>query len=135
MNMLAADFLDQFSPEYYVAILADIAHSDGIDPEEQAILEQYASQFDVDLDALPRVPEDLSDVSWATRILIYRDAFMLALADGTSSSIEEQRLAELAERMELPEGTTDSVQRWVRDYGALFERLHDLLGGERRSGE
>ena len=52
MNLLSPDFLDQFSPEHYVAILAEIAHSDGIDPEEQLILERYASQFGVDLAAL-----------------------------------------------------------------------------------
>ena len=39
MKLLSPDSLDEFSPEHYVAILADIAHSDGIDPEEQAILE------------------------------------------------------------------------------------------------
>ncbi len=130
MDLLSPDSLDQFSPEHYVAILADIAHSDGIDPEEQAILDRYASQFGVDLDALPSVPEDLSEVSWPTRVLIYRDAFMLALADGTSSAIEEERLAELATRMRLPDSTTATLKGWVRDYGALLERLHGLLDAE-----
>lgn len=131
MKLLSPDLQDQFSPEHYLAILANIAHSDGIDPEEQAILERYASQFDVDLDALPNVPTDLSEVSWSTRVLIYRDAFMLALADGTSSSMEEEQLAELAMRMRLPDSTTEAVRGWVRDYGALLERLHDLLEVER----
>lgn len=132
MNLFSPDFLEQFSPEHYVAILSDIAHSDGVDPEEQAILERCASQFGVDLNALPSPPADLSAVSWATRILIYRDAFMLALADGTSSPIEDERLAELAERMELDAGTTESIRVWVRDFGTLLERLQDLLGAERR---
>lgn len=133
MRILSPDFLGDFSPEIYVAILADIADSDGIDPEEQAILERYASQLGVDLDALPSVPTDLSGVSWSTRVLVYRDAFMLALADGTSSSIEEDRLAELATRMRLPDGTTETVRAWVRDYGAHLEKLHDLLAAEPRS--
>ncbi len=133
MKLLSPDSLDDFSPEHYVAILADIAHSDGTDPEEQAILERYASQFGVDLDALPNVPTDLSEVSWSTRILIYRDAFLLALADGTSSSIEEDRLAELATKMRLPDRTTGTVRGWVRDYGALLERFHDLLAAESKS--
>ncbi len=131
MNLLSPDLQDQFSPEHYVAILADIADSDGIDPEEQAILERYASQFDVDLDALPNVPTDLSEVSWSTRVLIYRDAFMLALADGTSSSMEKERLAELAVRLRLPDSTIEAIRGWVQDYGALLERLHDLLEVER----
>ena len=131
MDLLRSDFLDHFSPEYYVAILADIAHSDGIDPEEQTVLEHYASQFGVDLAALPSVPTDLSEVSWATRILIYRDALMLALADGSLSSAEKDRLARLATRMRLPESATATVRVWVRDYEALLERLHDLLEAER----
>ena len=135
MNLLSPDFLDEFSPEYYVAVLWDIAHSDGIHPAEQAILERYASQFDLSLDGLPSVPSDLSEISWATRILIYRDAFFLALADGTLSTIEEERLADLAERMGLPEGAAESIQAWVRDYGALLDRLQDLLGAEPHSHE
>ena len=133
MKLLSPDSLDDFSPEHYVAILADIARSDGIDPEEQAILEHYAAQFGVDLDALPDVPNDLSEVSWPTRILIYRDSFMLALADGTSSSIEEERLAELATKMRLPDSTTETVRGWVRDYETLLARFHDLLAAESRS--
>lgn len=135
MNLGSPAFLDGFSPEHYVAILSEIAHSDGVDAEEQAILEQYASQFGVDLDALPRVPADLSGVSWGTRVLVYRDAFMMALADGTSSSEEEEQLAELAERMKLPESATESVQVWVRDYVALLERLDELLGAEQTDGK
>ena len=130
MKLLSLDSLDGFSPELYVAILADIAHSDGIDPEEQAILERYASQFGVELNALPSVPAELSEVSWPTRVLIYRDAFMLALADGTSSSMEEDRLAELATKMRLPDGTTAAIRTWAVDYGDLLERFHDLLATE-----
>ena len=130
MKILSPDSFDEFSPEQYVAILADIAHSDGIDPEEQAILDRYASQFGVDLDSLPSIPSDLSGISWSTRVLIYRDAFMLALADGTSSSIEEDRLAELATRMGLPDGTIETVRAWVRDYGALLEEFHNLLAAK-----
>ena len=58
---------------------------------------------------------------------------MLALADGTSSSIEEDRLAELATRMRLPDSTTETVRAWVRDYGVLLERFHDLLAAESQS--
>ena len=61
MDILSLNSLDEFSPEHYVAILSQVAHSDGLDAEEQAILEQYASRFDVDLNALPDVPVDLSN--------------------------------------------------------------------------
>ena len=127
--------LDEFSPELYVAILSEVAHSDGLDAEELAILAQYASRFEVDLDALPDIPADLSDVSWSTRILIYRDACMLASADGSISSAEETHLADLASRMALPSGVTESVRAWVRDYGNLLERLDDLLNCRRADGE
>lgn len=133
MKLMSLDSLDEFSPELYVAILSDIAHSDGIDPEEQAILERYASQFGVDLDDLPRIPTDLSEVSWPTRVLLYRDAFMLALADGTFSSMEEDRLAELAMKMRLPDGATAAIRAWAEDYGNLLDRFHDLLATEPRS--
>ena len=135
MDNHSLDFLDEFSPELYVAILSEVAHSDGLDAEEQAILAHYASRFEVDLDALPDAPVDLSDVSWSTRILIYRDACMLASADGSISSAEETHLADLASRMALPSGITESVRAWVRDYGSLLERLDDLLSRRRDDGE
>ena len=134
MDILSLNSLDEFSPEYYVAILSEVAHSDGLDAEERAILEQYASRFDVDLNALPDVPADLSTISWSTRILIYRDACMLALADGSVSSVEEEHLADLASRMLLPQGVTESVRVWVRDYGNLLERLDDLLSDPDTNG-
>ena len=89
MDIQSLDSLDEFSPELYVAILSEIAHSDGLDAQEQAILAQYAARFEVDLDALPNVPGELSGVSWSTRVLVYRDACMLASADGVVSPAEE----------------------------------------------
>ena len=127
MDVLSHDSLDEFAPEFYVAILSEVAHSDGLDAEEQVILAQYASRFQVDLDALPDVPADLSDVSWSTRVLVYRDACMLASSDGSVSPDEEAHLAGLASRMALPPGVTESVRVWVRDYGSLLERLDELL--------
>ena len=72
-----------------VATLSSVAHSDGLHPDEREMLEQHASRFGVDLDALPEVPEDLSNLPWVTRILVYRDAYILALADGSLSSEED----------------------------------------------
>ena len=120
--------LEGFSPELYVAILSKVAHSDGLHPDEQEMLEQHASRLGVDLDALPELPEDLSDVPWATRILVYRDAYMLALADDSFSSTEEDHLADLAGRLKLPREKADSIQAWVLDYEELLERLDRLLG-------
>ena len=88
MDIHSLDSLVEFSPELYVAILSEVAHSDGLDAEEQAILAQYASRFEVDLHALPDVPADLSNVSWSTRVLVYRDSCMLASSDGSVSSAE-----------------------------------------------
>ncbi|MCZ0951055.1 MAG: hypothetical protein OXJ56_00605 [Rhodospirillaceae bacterium] len=120
--------LEGFSPELYVATLFKVAHSDGLHPDEQEMLEQHATRLGVDLDALPDLPEDLSDLPWATRILVYRDAYMLALADGSFSSEEEEHLAELAARLKLSREKVDSVQIWVRDYEELLERFDGVLG-------
>ena len=125
---LLRNTLEGFSPELYVATLSRVAHSDGLHPDEQEMLEQHASRLGVDLEILPVLPEDLSDLPWVTRILVYRDAYMLALADGSFSSEEEEHLAELARRMKLPIGKTDCIQLWVRDYGELLERFDGILG-------
>lgn len=129
--------LEGFSPESYVATLSSVAHSDGLHPDEQEMLEQHASRLGVDLDALPDVLEDLSNLPWVTRILVYRDAYMLALADGSLSSEEDEYLVELAGRMELPPGKTESIRVWVRDYAELLERFDGILeprnAGRRRS--
>ncbi len=119
--------LDGFSPELYVATLSKMAHSDGLHPAEQDILEQHAAHFGIDLNNLPDIPNDLSKLPWATRVLVYRDALMLALADDYSSVEEQRYLADLAKRMELPTKTTDSIASWVEDYGTLLERFDVLL--------
>ena len=119
--------LEGFSPELYLATLSKVAHSDGIHPDEQEMLEQHASRLGVDLDALPDLPENLSDLPWATRILVYRDAYMLALADDSFSSAEEEHLAELAERLNLSREKTDSICVWVRDYEKILEQFDGIL--------
>ena len=126
MNLLQNP-LDGFSPELYVATLSKMAHSDGLHPAEQDILEQHAAHFGIDLNNLPDIPNDLSKLPWATRVLVYRDALMLALADDYSSAEEQRYLADLAKRMELPTETTDSIASWVEDYGTLLERFDVLL--------
>lgn len=119
--------LDGFSPELYIATLSMVAHSDGLHSAEQDILKQQAVHFGIDLGNLPDVPDDLSKLPWATRVLVYRDAFMLTLADDHSSFEEQQYLADLAKRMDLSTKTTDSISSWVEDYGKLLERFDALV--------
>ena len=114
-------------PEMYLATLSKLAHADGLHISEQEILEQHAEQFGIDLADLPEVPEDLTELPWATRVLVYRDAVMLAIADETTSEEERQHLAGLAERMQLPQEIADSLASWVEEYGLLLERLDSLL--------
>ena len=118
--------LDGLSPALYVATLSEIAHVDGLHPAERELLIQHAAHFGVDLDNLPTVPRNLSTLPWATRVLVYRDAVTLALADGMSAE-EERHLRELAHRMELPTETVGAVSKWVGDYEALLERLDALI--------
>ena len=120
------DPLDGLSPSLYVATLSEIAHVDGLHPAEREIIEQHAAHFGVNLDNLPAVPRDLSLLPWATRVLVYRDALTLALADGMTAK-EERYLRDLAERLELPAETIAAVSTWVADYEALLERLDSLI--------
>ena len=119
--------LEGFSPELYIAALAKLAHSDGIHPSEQEMLTQQAESFGVDMDDLPDVPENLTDLPWATRVLVYRDAVMLSIADESTSGEEREYLADLATRMDLPNEIADSISVWVQDYGNLVERLDALV--------
>lgn len=129
MNTLDSP-LDDFSPELYIATLSRLAHSDGIHSDEQEILDRHAERFGIDLGYLPDVPQDLTELPWATRVLVYRDAVMLTLADGDTSDEERQYLTDLAERMRLPAETANSISVWVQEYGTLLERM-DALVSER----
>ena len=103
--------------------------SDGLHPNEQDLLDHYAERFGIDLSTLPDVPEDLTEVPWATRLLVYRDAVILALADEHVSGEEREYLAELAERMKISAQIADSISIWAKDCEALLERLEALIGG------
>ncbi|MCY3934046.1 MAG: hypothetical protein OXH70_20260 [Acidobacteria bacterium] len=122
------DPLDGLSPSLYVATLAEIAHSDGLNPAERDLLDQHAARFGVDLGDLPEVPRDLPTLPWATRVLVYRDAVTLTLADEKVSPEEERHLADLAERMRLSAEAVEAVFAWVGDYEALLDRLDALIG-------
>ena len=121
--------LNGFSTELYIATLSKLAHSDGLHSSERDLFEHYAERFGIDLGNLPDVPEDLTDLPWVTRVLVYRDAVMLCLADEHTSSEEQEHLVDLAERMKLPTETTDSILAWANDYEVLLERFEALIGG------
>ena len=118
--------VEGLSPDLYVATLAEVAHADGLHPAERELLDHHAERFGVDLEKLPPLPRDLSALPWATRVLVYRDAVTLALVDEMSAE-ERQYLKDLAGRRALPAATVDAVFSWVRDYGALLERLDELI--------
>ena len=119
--------LDSFSPELYVSTLMKVAHSDGIHPSEREMLERQATLLGVDLGNLPDAPDDLSDLPWATRVLVYRDALILTMADEESSDEEERHLSDLSERMALPTDAVDEISAWVKDYETLLDRMDALL--------
>ena len=125
--MLQPDPLAGFSPEQYVAALSEVAHSDGLHPTEMAILEEHAERFGIDLGRLPALPGDLSDLPATTRVLVYRDAYMLAMADGDVSGLEGRRLEDLAARLVLTPANTESIRKWVHDYSTLLDRLGELM--------
>lgn len=119
--------LDGFSPGLYLSILMKVAHSDGIHPSVREMLERQAESLGVDLDGLPDAPNDLSSLPWATRVLVYRDALILALADGESSDAEQRHLVDLSERMALPSDVMSEVSAWVKDYEKILDRMDALL--------
>ena len=119
--------IEGFSPELYIATLSKLAHVDGLHDSEQEILDQHAERFGIDLANLPDVPEDLTELPWATRVIVYRDAVMLAIADEETTDEERQYLVDLAGRMKLPAETIDAIEAWVREYGALLERLDEIM--------
>lgn len=118
--------LEGFSPEQYLSTLVKVAHLDGLHPSEEALLNQQAINLGIDLNSLPDVPDDLSKLPWATRILVYRDAFMLAQADGIISAKEQVYLSELAGRLQLREEIVNDIVAWTEDYSHLLTRLEKL---------
>ena len=119
--------LDEFSPDLYFATLSEVAHVDGLHPAEQTLLEQQAKLLGVTLDNLPTVPDDLSNLPWATKIMVYRDALVLAFADDIISPEEDEYLAKLSERMQLSKNTAELIHSWVNDYSALLDRFDSLI--------
>ena len=119
--------LDGFSPELYVSTLMKVAHSDGIHPSEREMLERQAALFGVDIDVLPDAPNDLSALPWATRVLVYRDALILTMADEESSDAEERHLSDLSARMALPSDVVAEISEWAKDYEILLDRMDALL--------
>ena len=119
--------LEGFSPEMFVSTLSELAHADGIHSGERDILQDYAERLGVDLTNLPDAPDDLTELPWSTRVLVYRDAVMLSMADASASNAEINYLDDLADRMELSPETAGSISAWVVDYEKLLERLDSLL--------
>jgi tellurite resistance protein len=118
---------DEFSPELYLATLKKVAEADGICSEEQAVLDDHADQFGVDLRSLPKVPEELQELSWPTRAIVYRDATMIALADGAISEEEEVYLAELAGRLGISKADAEQISDWIGDYSDVLDRFQEIL--------
>lgn len=119
--------LEGFAPEFYLAILREVAYADGLQPIEEELLQQQASGLGVDLEDLPQVPQDLSQIPWATRILVYRDALMLANADDKLSPEEVEYLSTLARRLGLSSKITQQIEDWLKSYEEVLDSLVVLL--------
>jgi len=120
--------LEGFAPALYLSVLSSVAHADGLHPIEEELLQQQAANFGLDLKALPPMPDDLGDIPWPTRVLVYRDAVMLALADdGALSAEENEYLRALALRLALPLERAQAILAWVEDYSAILDRFESML--------
>lgn len=127
MKTLHAQPFDDFSPDVYLATLVEVAHSDGLHPDEKNLLEHQAEIFGIDLNDLPEIPEDLSNLSWSTRVLVYRDAVLLAFEDKYISKEEKEYLNKLSKRLDILPDVADSIFAWVRDYASLLSRMDAIL--------
>lgn len=120
--------LEGFSPALYLATLTELAHADGLQPIEEELLAMQAEAFGIDRSALPEVPANLTELPFGTRVLLYRDALILAHADGVGLSDEESSyLLGLAQRLGLREERIEALGQWVGDYVSLFDRFDGLL--------
>ena len=123
---LVSNALEGFSPELYLSALVEVAHSDGLHPTEEVFLKERAESFGLDLNNLPAVPDDLSQLPSSTRIFLYRDALMLAYADGYLSEQEDNYLAHLAQKMGLSEKITVDIKEWINDFSGLLDRMENI---------
>ena len=124
---LVSNALEGFSPELYLSALVEVAHSDGLHPTEEVFPKERAESFGLDLNNLPAVPDDLSQLPSSTRIFLYRDALMLAYADGQLSEKEEEHLAQLAQKMSLSEKITSDIKEWINDFSNLLDRMENII--------
>lgn len=126
MNVLS-NSIEGFSPELYLAALSEVAHSDGLHPTEEVFLQRQAESLGVNLDNLPAVPDDLSQLPSSTRVFLYRDALMLAYADRHLSDKEKTHLAQLAQKMCLSEKTVLEIQDCIGDFSDLLSRMENII--------
>lgn len=126
MNFLSNP-IEGFSPELYLATLVEVAHSDGLHPAEEVFFQQRAESFGLNLTNLPKVPDDLSQIPASTRVFLYRDALMLAYADGHLSEKEEEYLVQLAQKMRLSEKIILEIKDWINDFSNLLDRMENII--------
>lgn len=123
-------YFEGLEPDIYLAALLELARADGLHDLERAMLGERAAALKVDLNSLPDVPEDLSNVPWATRVLVYRDAVMLAYADGEKSDEETEHLDMLRVKLAISSARADEIEQWILDQSSLLDRFAALLSAE-----
>lgn len=109
-----------------VAALRDIAETDGVHPEELAMIASFVEALDSDLGATS--PTTLGPMTPALLAATLRDptlrtvavqcAFLLALADGKISDKERARVVEYATALDVTGARFESVEKtitaWVK---------------------
>lgn len=117
-----------------VAALRDIAETDGVHAEENALIESFVEALDVDLGATePTKLGAMTPALLATRLLdptvrtvAVQCAVLLAMADGAISEKERARVLEYADALEVTRADYEKIERvigdWVRsgDIASIF---------------
>ena len=117
-----------------VAALRDIAATDGVHDEENALIESFVEALDVDLGATePTTLGAMTPALLATRLLdstlrtvAMQCAVLLAMADGAISEKERARVLEYADALGVSRPDYERIERvisdWVRsgDMASIF---------------
>ena len=133
-----ASLISQEDAQAYLTALFAIAAIDDLVAAEEALIVSYAETLGA-ADLVPAAREAAGGASLSSLILnlsdshirrcLFRDAVMVAHADGRVSTEEEAALSKLAAVLELTPTSAANIAAWVQDDIAHTRRLGEVLGG------
>lgn len=138
MITIDMDIRREVNVEYYLKVLASLAHHDDgrVDDLERRFIQIQAELLGVDVEPYfasawdwDELGQQAVQISRKTALWIVRDGIALGYINGELSREQRQSLYSLAGRLGLTSADVDAVESWLRDYWALLERGNRLLQG------